>query len=141
MQAVRVAPGQLQGPFGDGRHAETVDVPHREDVDAGRDHPAALGGVEVADADEDGAGGLDRGGRPADGGELAGLRSQQRGERHAVDVAAGARIRRVHVAVRVDPEQAEASALTPGSGGGGGDGARGQAVIAAEDDGDGPGGV
>ena len=81
-------------------------------------------------------GGLDRGGRPADGGQLAGLRSEQRGERHAVDVAAGAGIGRVHVAVRVDPEQAEASALPPGGGGGGGGGAGGQAVIAAEDHGD-----
>ena len=130
-------PVSVQGALGDGRHAETVDVLHREHLGAGGDHVLAFGGVEVADADEDGAGGVDRRGHAADGRQLHGLGTQQRGEGHAVHVAAGAGVRRVHVAVRVDPEQAETLVALPGGGGAGGDGSGRQAVVAPEHQGQG----
>ena len=47
------------------------------------------------------------GDQPADARQLRRFRAEQRGERHAVHVAAGRGRRRVHVAVRVDPEQAD----------------------------------
>ena len=43
--------------------------------------------------------------------QLGRLGSEQRRERHAVDVAAQRRRRRVHVAVRVDPQQADRQVL------------------------------
>ena len=45
--------------------------------------------------------------------ELGGLGTEERRERHAVDVAAARARRRVHVAVRVDPDEAERLALAP----------------------------
>ena len=63
----------------------------------------------------------------------AGSCAEQRRERHAVHVAAGRRLGRVHVAVRVDPDQAERQRRGPAHPGGAGrHRSGGQAVIAAE---------
>ena len=65
--------------------------------------------------------------------ELGGLLTEQRGERHAVYVPAGRRLRRVHVAVRIHPDEPQRicrDAANPV--GACGDRSRSQAVIAAE---------
>ena len=91
--------------------AVLVDVLHREDMHLRVADLLLLERVQVADADEH---------RPvrahfrrarADLRELGRLRPEQRRERHAVHVAAGGRRRRVHVAVRVHPEQADLAAV------------------------------
>ena len=64
--------------------------------------------VEIADADAAPcARGRTFGEKPPIRDELGRLGPEQRGERHAVHVAARRSRRRVHVAVRVDPDQAE----------------------------------
>ena len=55
-----------------------------------------------------------------------------RGERHAVHVAARRGVGRVHVGVRVDPEQTDLLLLPPVELGHAGDGSRSDRVIAAE---------
>jgi hypothetical protein len=97
--------GQLHSLLRDGRDALAVDVLHREHVDARIPDSDLLAFVQIANADEHRVGGMDLWGSPADSGQLRRLAAEQRGERHAVDVAAQRRGGRVHVAVRVDPQE------------------------------------
>ena len=87
-------------------HPVAIDVLHREDVDAGGADLILLAVVQVADADEHGVLRRHRG-AVADGGELARLLAEQRGQRHAVNVAALGRVGGVHVAVGVHPDEAQ----------------------------------
>ena len=66
------------------------------------------------DADQHGAIGADLGRALSDARQLCRLRTEQRGERHAVHVAARRDRRRVHVAVCVHPQQADVLALRCG---------------------------
>ncbi len=88
------------------RDAVAIDVLHREDVHARRADAILLALVEIPDADEHGVLGQHRR-RRADRRELRRFLPEQRRERHAVHVAAGRRLGRVHVAVRVDPDEAQ----------------------------------
>ena len=85
---------------------DPVDVAHREDADVRLAQERSLGGVERADADERDARGVER--RECEPLVREPLRRlAERGrERHPVHVARRARLRRVEVAVRVDPDHA-----------------------------------
>ena len=115
-----------------GRDAGAVDVLHREDVDARFADDLLLALVEIADADQHGVLGRHLRREAADARELRRLRSEQRGERHAVDVAAAGGRRRVHVAVRVHPDQAERLLVAPDEVRRGRDRSGGEGVVAAE---------
>ena len=98
----------------DGGDALPVDVLHREDVHARGAHHLLLALVEIADADQHRVLRPDLRREAADLRELGGSRPEQRGERHAVHVAAERRRRRVHVAVRVHPDAGRAAAALAG---------------------------
>ena len=76
--------------------------------------------------------GLTFGEKPPMHGQLRGLGPEQRRQRHPVHVAAGAAGRRVHVAVRVHPDEADRLVRPPRHLGTRRDGPRGEAVIAPE---------
>ena len=101
------APAIAERLLGDGGDAGAIDVLHREDVHAGVADDLLFAFVEIADADEHGVLGQHFRREAADPRQLGRLGAEQRRERHAVDVAAAERRGRVHVAVRVDPDQAE----------------------------------
>ena len=126
--------GERNRLLGDGRDAVAIDVLHREDVHARLTDDLLFAFVEIADADEDGVLGQHLRREAADPRQLGGLGAEQRRERHAVDVAAGRTRRRVHVAVRVDPDQADRLLLPADEIGRRGDRSGRQAVIAAEDE-------
>ena len=105
------SPARRDRLFDDRRDALAIDVLHREHVDARVADGDLLALVEVADADEDGLRRQHLGRRAADARQLGRLGAEQRRERHAVDVAAQRCRGRVHVAVRVDPQQADRQLL------------------------------
>ncbi len=74
---------------GDDGHAQLVDVAHGEDVDAAADEPLALQRVQVADADLDDLRRLERWSGCANVEQRRRAFAHQRGDGHAVDVAAG----------------------------------------------------
>ncbi len=114
--------------------AQAIDVLHREDEAAGRAHRRLLTLVEVADADEHGVCRQHLGREAADVGERSRRGAEQRRQRHAVHVARKRRLRRVHVAVGVDPDQAERTPVAAREAGRRGHRAGAQAVVAAEHD-------
>jgi len=63
--------------------------------------------VDVADADEHAILRPHFGREVVDLAEFEGRKSHERGERHAVDVAARGRVGSIHVGVSVDPEQSD----------------------------------
>ncbi len=99
--------GERHRPFGDGRHALAIDVLHREHVHVRRAHQLLFPIVEIAHADEDGVRGQHLRRETGDAGELRRFRAEERRERHAVHVAARRAGRRIHVAMRVDPQEAD----------------------------------
>ena len=126
-------PASVDRLLGDRRDALAVDVLHREDVDARVADRDLFAFVEIAHADEHGVRREHLGRDAADPRELRRLLAEQRRERHAVDVAAQRRRRRVHVAVRVDPQQADRQvARLPRPFARGADRSGAEAVIAAE---------
>jgi hypothetical protein len=132
MQAGGVAPRDRDRLLDDRRDARPIDVLHGEDRDARFAHQLFLAIVEVADTDENG---LVRGhlrGEAAEARELRGLGPEERGQRHTVNVAARAAGRRVHVTVRVHPDQAKRLVLAPHVIGGRRDRAGRQRVVAAQ---------
>ena len=132
VHARRPAAGNRQRLFHHRRDAAAVDVLHREDANARGAHDLLLPLVEIADADQHGVLGLHLRREPADSRQLRRLLAEQRRERHAVDVAAAARRRRVHVAVRVDPDQADPPVAAAHEIRGGRNRAGREAVVAAE---------
>jgi hypothetical protein len=68
---------------------------------------AASRWIHVAQADDDGVVRVDLGRVAARSVQLRRAGAQNAGQRHAVDVAAGAAGGRVHVGVRVQPDQAD----------------------------------
>src|ERR1051326_4166669 len=111
MVAGSATSGHAQGFFHDGAHAALVDVAHGEDADAGAMNVFFLYRVNVADADQHAIFRLDLGREIEDVPQFRGPQAHQRGERHAVHVAAGRGIGSVDVGVRVDPDQAHALVL------------------------------
>src|SRR5262249_43914694 len=85
-------------------HAALVNVAHREDVNTGFLYDFAFLRVEVARSDDDNIAGFGFGLEAAEIYKFIGAIAHDRGERHAVDVARGRRVRRVHVAVRIEPD-------------------------------------
>src|SRR5690606_20730885 len=92
----------------DRRHAAPVDVLHGEGVDPRVAQVAPLDLVEVAQADLDHLRRVELGARVADPGQLRRALAQEAGHGHAVDVARGRGLGRVDVAVRVEPDHAQA---------------------------------
>nr|POE93675.1 hypothetical protein CFP56_19687 [Quercus suber] len=126
-----------EGHVHDAADAVAVDVVHAEGADAVLAQQPLLAAVDVAQADvhELGGGDVVQGRvEPAEG-RIGGVGREagEEGERHAVDVAAVARLRRVDVGVRVDPDDSElaAEALADRARGAG-DGADRDRVVAAE---------
>ena len=124
--------GQRDRLLGHGGDAAPVDIVHREDMHAGVEHLLLLGRVEVADADEDGLGRGDRWREVADPQQLGWLRTEQRRQRHPMHVAARRGGWSVHVAVGIDPDEADPLAPALGVCRGGGDRSGGQAVVATQ---------
>jgi hypothetical protein len=83
-----------------------IDVLHREDMNARRPDLLFLTLIEVANADEHCVLRQD-GWREADRGEFDRFLSEQCSQWHPVDVAALGRARRVHVAMRIHPDEAQ----------------------------------
>src|SRR6266542_1545377 len=132
MHATGSRPGDRERLFGDDRDAAAVDVLHREYADAGFAHQLLLAFVEVTNADEDGMLRQHFRREAADARELCRLRTEQRRERHPVNVTATRRRGSVLVAMRVDPDEPERSLVASHPFGGRGTPACGDAVIAAE---------
>src|SRR6266849_5926602 len=97
------AAGHAESFFHHGAHAAFVDVAHGEDFDAGFADVFFFKVIDVADADEHAIFRLYFGREVVDVAEFDGRKAHERGERHAVDVAAGGRVGGVHVGVSVDP--------------------------------------
>jgi len=83
---------------------DPVDLAHREDLRLQRPQELTLALVERADPHEREPPRLDRRKRPAGTREVAATQAERRGEHHAVDIPARRRLRRVQIAVRVEPE-------------------------------------
>ena len=113
---------------------EAIDILHRKDVDLRSAHQLFLDVVEVPDADQHRVLGQDRGAVAGESRELVRFGAKDGRERHAVNVARLAGLRRVHVAVRVDPQQSELLIALAQKGCSGGHRSSAQAVIAAERD-------
>ncbi len=123
-----------QGLLDDRCDSASIDVLHGEHVRAGGAKDLLLARVEIAYPDEHGVLRSDLRREAADARQFRGLGPEQRRQRHAVDVAAVRRGRRVDVAVRVDPDQSERFVFAPHELRGRRDRSRGEAVIAAEHD-------
>ena len=109
-------------------------VLHREDVHLRRAHELLLDLVEIADADEHRVSASTAGSSPPMRASSARLGAEQRRQRHAVHVAGLARLGRVHVAVRIDPDEPELLAALAQKRRRRRDRSRAEAVIAAEHD-------
>src|SRR5918911_811318 len=110
--------------------AEAVDVAHREDLGVEAAEELALARVERPYADERDALRVDRRERPAVPREAVPGQAERCGERHAVDVAARARVGTVQVGVGVDPQHAAGAAHLRQAA----EGADRDRVVAAEDE-------
>ena len=88
---------------------DAVDLAHREDAHSCLSEQPALAVVEQAGADERDPLRVDRRQRPGVTLEPRAGEAESRGERHPVDVPAGARLGRVDVRVGVDPEHSARS--------------------------------
>src|SRR5258708_6304915 len=97
----------FEGVRHDFAHAALVNIAHGEDVDAGFLYDFAFLGVEVARADDDDVAGLGFGLEAQKVDEFGGAVAHDGGQRHAVDVSGRRGLRRVHVAVRIQPEVAD----------------------------------
>ncbi len=107
------ASGHAESFFHDGAHTAFVNVAHSENFDSGFADVFFFKAVHVADADEHTIFRLYFGREVVNVAEFDGRKAHDRGERHAVDVAAGRRIRRVHISVSVDPEKSDFLVLAP----------------------------
>src|ERR1019366_1527723 len=87
----------------DGAHAAFVDIAHGEDLDSGLAYVFFFEVVNIADADEHAIFRTHFGRKVVDPAEFDGRKAHERGERHAVDIAAEGRVGSVHVGVGVDP--------------------------------------
>src|ERR1035437_5679711 len=101
------ASGHAERFLHDRAHTAFVDVAHGEDFHSGLADVFFFKVVDVADADEHAIFRLHFGREVVDLAQFDGRKTHERGERHAVHVAAGGRVGRVHVGVRVDPEKAD----------------------------------
>src|SRR6478672_1778738 len=106
MIAGGAASGHAQGFFHDGAHATLVDVAHGEDLDSGFADVFLLVRIDVADADQNAIFRVNLWREVEDVAEFIGPKTHDGGQGHAVHVAAGRGIGRVHVAVGVDPDEA-----------------------------------
>src|ERR1700722_12822448 len=88
-------------------HAALIDVSHGENVDAGFFGDLALVGVEIARANDHDVAWLSFRLESHKINEFRSAVAHDAGERHAVDVAGRRRVRRVHVAVSVEPDVAD----------------------------------
>ena len=84
--------------------AAPIELAHRVDADAALAHERALALVEGAHADEDDPLRVERRQRPRVARESLGIAAERRRQRHPVHVSTRARLGRVQVAVRVQPE-------------------------------------
>src|SRR5271156_6198441 len=91
--------GQAERVFHDGAHAAFVDVAHGEDFDSRFADVFFFKVVDIADADQHAIFGRHFGREVVDLAQFGGTESHERGERHAVHVAAGRGVGRVHVGV------------------------------------------
>src|SRR5579871_5160195 len=124
-----------QGIVHYGVQAALVDVPHRERVDTSAPDIFALLLVQRANAYEGNAGGIDFRMETQKVHQLRWTLAHAAGERHSMDIAAGARLRGVHIGMRVDPEQTNLPVALPVMGGYAGHRARRNRMVAAEHDG------
>ena len=116
-------------------HAALIEVAHGEDAGAALLEDLALAGIEVAHPDEHRVARQDLGRAPAHIDEVGIAEPQADRERHAVDVARGRGVRRVRVAVGVEPDEPDRIPLAREVTARAGDRADREAVIAAQDQG------
>ncbi len=132
VKAIRLLRCQQNGFGHDGAQAALVDLAHGADADAGLLDVAALQFVHRADGHHHHVARVHLRRPTVNMSQLRGTHSDAAGQRHAVNVAAGAGLRRVHVGVGVDPEQAHLLAVLAMKLRGAGDGSDGDGMIAAE---------
>src|ERR1019366_10266813 len=98
---------KLDGLTNDCGKPAFVDVAHCKGMNSGAAYVETLDIIHAAQTDERHRGGLDLGRRATDTREFAGPHPNAAGEGHSVYIAAGAGRRRVHVGVRVYPDEAQ----------------------------------
>src|SRR5512146_649389 len=101
------AAGNAQGLFHDGPHAALVNIAHGVHLDARAADVFLLDQVYVAHPDHDAVVRRHLGAPAVQIGEFRRTQAHDGGQGHAVHVAAGRTLRRVDVAVRVHPDQAD----------------------------------
>ena len=92
------------GHFG---HTELVDIAHREGLDPRIVNDRALFVVDRTNTDERDVLGFHCWLQPSDSGKLRVAEPQKVGEWHAMDIAGRRSLGQVHVAMRVEPQQAD----------------------------------
>src|SRR6201987_1894984 len=131
------AAGHAEGFFHDGAQAALIDVAHGEDFHSGAADGFFFMGVYIADADQHAIFRMHLRRKVKDVAQFSGTETHDGGERHAVDVAAGRGLRRIHVTVSIDPYQSNFLVLPAIKLGDPGNGAGSKGVIAAEEQGNG----
>ena len=132
--ACRVVACKAQGFGHHFAHAALVDVAHRKNVHAGFLDQAAFFRIEIADADQRDIARLDHRSYAAQVGQFGRSIAHDRSERHAMNVAGRRGFRRVHIAVRVEPDHADALRLLAEMRGDAGRRADRDRMIAAENE-------
>src|SRR5215472_8194981 len=91
----------------DGAHAAFVDIAHGEGMNTRAAHIQALNVINAAKPDDGHRSGLNGRGIAGKTRQLLRTVSDATRQGHSMDVAAWARLRSVHVGMRVDPDQAK----------------------------------
>src|SRR5690348_3376696 len=131
------AAGHAEGFFHNGAHAALVDVAHGEDFHSGAADVFFFVRVYVTDADQHAIFRMHLRGKVKDVAQFGRTETHDGGEGHAVYVAAGRGLRRIHVTVSIDPDQSNFLVLFAVELGDPGNGAGSKGVIAAEEQGNG----
>ena len=127
------AAGHAQRLFDDGAHAALINIAHGEDFDAGAENVFFFRGVHIAHAHQHAIFRRDFRRKSENIGEIRRPQAGDGRQRHAVNVAAGRSLRRIHVAVRVNPDEPCFLVLPPVEFGDAGHATGSDGVVAPQD--------
>ena len=88
-------------------HPALIDIAHGEGMNPGVLHNVALLAIHRADSNQSDIGGIHLRRVTEDPGQLLGTLADAARQRHSMDVAARAALGRIHIGMRVDPDQAQ----------------------------------
>ena len=135
METRRAVIDYLQRPPGDGGHAVLIDFTHGEGMNTRIMDDFALTGVYIADPDQGDICRVDLGAEAHDVFQVVIAFAQQVRKRHAMDISRGRNAGHVHVAMGIEPDQANGFVLPAIVAGCSGKSPHGDGVITPQDEG------